>query len=674
MCGIAGFLEPAASAGQAAMRAVAGAMAERLTHRGPDANGVWCDTRAGIALGFRRLAIVDLSPAGNQPMNSKNGRYTIVFNGEIYNYRELKTSLEQAGTDGWRGASDTEIMLEAFARWGLEETLKSLNGMFAIALWDRRERTLTLARDRIGEKPLYYGWSGRSFLFGSELKALAAHPAWRGEIDRGALSLLLRYDYIPGPYSIFENVAKLPPGHFLQIEAGEAVPGTIPSPQAYWSAGEAARRGAETPFQGGEEEAVEALDALLRDSIARRLEADVPVGVFLSGGIDSASVTGIAQAVSSQPVKTFSIGFEDPRLDEAPQAAAVARHLGTEHTELYATEAEALATVPDLPVVYDEPFADVSQIPTLILSRLTRRHVTVGLSGDGGDELFCGYPRYRRVAREWRRIAGLPGAVRRGAGGLSRAVPAGALDSGLGWMTAIAGPRRRWGRPGSKLRRRLEGLAVGDAMSLYRRHLIRWQGAKNLVPGGQTYETAYDREGPADALGTVLDQAMYRDAIAYLPDDILVKVDRASMAASLEARAPLLDHRLVEFAWSLPASMKLRRDAPHREQSKWILRQVLKRYVPEALTDRPKSGFDPPLGEWLRGSLRDWAEALLAPERMAREGFIDPAPVERCWREHTAGGRNRRHELWGVLSFQAWLERWGAESSQASPPKSLGNG
>ncbi len=669
MCGIAGFLERGANATPAAMRSAVKAMAQRLTHRGPDANGIWCDHQAGIALGFRRLAILDLTPTGNQPMASSDGRYTVVYNGEIYNYRELKATLEHEGGTRWRGTSDTEVMLEAFARWGIERTLKSLNGMFAIAIWDKRERTLSLARDRLGEKPLYYGWSGKSFLFGSELKALAAHPAWSGEIDRGAVSLLLRYDYIPGPHAIFENIAKLPPGHFLQIKVGVAVPGTVAPAQPYWSAAEAALRGLEAPFEGSEDEAVEALDALLRDAIALRLEADVPVGVFLSGGIDSATITGIAQAVSRRPVNTFSIGFEDPRFDEAPEAAAVAKHLGTDHTELTATEAEALATVPDLPVVYDEPFADISQIPTLMLSRLTRRHVTVGLSGDGGDELFCGYPRYRRAAREWQRIAGLPEALRRGAGGMARAVPAGALDAGLGWMTAIAGRRRRWGRPGSKLRWRLEGLASPGAMAVYRQQLTRWQGVERLVPGSQNYETAYDRGGPSDALGTVLDQAMYRDAIAYLPDDILVKVDRASMAASLEARAPLIDHRLVEFAWSLPASMKLRGG-----QSKWILRQVLKRYVPEGLTDRPKSGFDPPLGEWLRGSLRDWAEALLAPERLAREGFIDPRPVQRCWREHIGGGRNWRHELWGVLSFQAWLERWGAASAGEDTSETAENG
>ncbi len=673
MCGITGFLEPSAGATPAAMRAMVKAMAQRLTHRGPDANGIWCEHRAGIALGFRRLAILDLTLTGNQPMASSNGRYVLVFNGEIYNYRELKSALEQAGVKSWRGTSDTEVMLEAFARWGIERALKSLNGMFAIAIWDKHERTLSLARDRIGEKPLYYGWSGRSFLFGSELKALASHPAWKGEIDRGAVSLLLRYDYIPGPHAIFENIAKLPPGHFLQVKASEAAPGACPPAQPYWSAAEAALSGLEAPFTGSDDEAIEALDALLRDAVALRLEADVPVGVFLSGGIDSATISGIAQAVSRQPFKTFSIGFEDPRFDEAPQAAAVAKHLRTDHTELYATDGEALATIPELAVVYDEPFADISQIPTLMLSRLTRQYVTVGLSGDGGDELFCGYPRYQRAVREWRRIAGLPSVVRHGAGGLARAVPARALDAGLGWMTAIAGNRRRWGRPGSKLRQRLEELSAPGAMAVYHHQLMRWQGVDQLVLASEPYDTAYDREGPGDALGTVLDQAMYRDAIAYLPDDILVKVDRASMAASLEARAPLIDHRLVEFAWSLPASMKLRDG-----QSKWILRQVLKRYVPERLTDRPKSGFDPPLGEWLRGSLRDWAESLLAPERLTREGFIDPRPVQRCWREHISGGRNWRHELWGVLSFQAWLERWGAaptgSDTGAEPSESVGNG
>ena len=671
MCGIAGFLDRGAGASPAAMRAAVGAMARSLTHRGPDADGMWCDAKSGIALGFRRLAIVDLTPTGNQPMASADGRYMLVYNGEIYNYRDLKAALEQEGVTGWRGTSDTEVMLEAFARWGIEKTLKSLNGMFAVAIWDKRERTLTLARDRIGEKPLYYGWSGKAFLFGSELKALAAHPDWAGTIDRGAISLLLRYDYIAGPRTIFTNIAKLPPGNFLQIKADAANPGARLSPQPYWSPAEAALRGAETPFAGSEDDAVEALDALLRDAIALRLEADVPVGVFLSGGIDSATVAGIAQAVSHQPVRSFSIGFEDPRFDEAPAAAAVAKHLGTNHTELYASEADILATVADLPVVYDEPFADISQIPTLILSRLTRQHVTVGLSGDGGDELFCGYPRYQRADREWQRIAGIPGAARRGAGALARTLPAATLDAGLGWMTAIAGRRRRWGRPGSKLRRRLEGLSAPGPMDIYRNHLTRWRGVEHLVPGSEIYETAYDRGGPTDASGSVLDQAMYRDALAYLPDDLLVKVDRASMSASLEARAPLIDHRLVEFAWSLPSSMKLRDG-----QSKWILRQVLNRYVPQILTDRPKSGFDPPLADWLRGDLRDWAEALLAPDRLANEGYIDPRPVRRCWREHIAGARNWRHELWGVLSFQAWLERWGspAAATSATAPESAGIG
>lgn len=640
------------------MRDVARAMAEAIRHRGPDADQHWADEEAGIAFGFRRLAIIDLSPTGSQPMRSADGRYVVMTNGEIYNYQDLRARLAQDDIETWRGTSDTEVLVTAIAQWGIEAALKAANGMFACAVWDRKTRTLTLARDRMGEKPIYYGWSngggsGSVFLFGSELKALAAHPGWDRPINRGAVDLLLRNDYIPGPHSIFEGIWKLPPGHSLTLPAADAAPGALPAPEPYWPAAERALDCAATPFTGSEDEAVEALDALLRETIALRLVADVPVGAFLSGGIDSATVVGIAQAVSAQPVNSFTIGFEDPRFDEAPHAAAIAAHLGTNHTELYANETDALACVADLPTVYDEPFADVSQIPTLLLSRLTRQHVTVGLTGDGGDELFAGYARYGRLVRDWDRIRAWPPALKTAAGAAARTLPAEAIDGALGWTTAVVGTKRRRARVGTKLRRRLERAACDDPLALYRGAVRRWEDVPDLVPGAPHLDTVFERDLSLGRLSSVADQAMVIDALGYLPDDLLVKVDRASMSTGLEARAPLLDHRIVEFAWSLPTDFKLRGG-----QTKIALRRVLSRYVPESLTDRPKSGFDPPLQTWLRGALRDWAEALLDPVKLKRDGWIAADPVRRRWREHVSGGRNWRQELWNVLSFQAWLEQW----------------
>jgi len=652
MCGIAGFLEPKAKRKAPVMREIARAMADAIQHRGPDGEHRWADPDVGVAFGFRRLAIIDLTPTGNQPMRSADGRFVAMQNGELYNYQALRGELEQAGKSVWRGTSDTEVLVEAIAYWGLEAALKKANGMFALAVWDRKARRLSLARDRMGEKPLYYGWSGDTFLFGSELKALAAHPAWDRPISRGAVDLLLRYDYVPGPNTIFDGIFKLPPGHRLTLE-GNATPGSLDDPEEYWSAAKAALRGTERPFAGDESDAAAALEALLREAVSMRLVADVPVGAFLSGGIDSASIVGIAQAVSGRPVNSFTIGFEDPRFDEAPQAAAVAVHLGTNHTELYANEADALACVAELPASFDEPFADISQIPTLLLSRLVREHVTVGLTGDGGDELFCGYPRYQRFARDWAKANALPGSIRAAAGNLGRSLPAAAIDAAFGWPTAVAGERKRWGRPGEKLRRTLERTGCRDLSEFYRSYVSRWSGVRHLVPGAPDLETVFDRDNGLHGLANPLDRAMVLDALGYLPDDLLVKVDRASMAASLEARAPLLDHRIVEFAWSLPAGFKCRDG-----KTKRVLRQVLDRYVPETLTDRPKAGFDPPLGAWLRGELRDWAEALIDPVRLNREGWIAPDPVSRRWREHLNGGRNWRQELWNVLAFQSWLEWW----------------
>jgi asparagine synthase (glutamine-hydrolysing) len=649
MCGIAGLLAVGDAPPEAALARDVAAMAAALKHRGPDDAGDFVDAAAGLALGFRRLSIIDLTATGHQPMASPDGRHVIVFNGELYNYREIKRALEQEGIGGWRGRSDTEVMLAALTHWGPERALAAFNGMFAFALWDRRDRVLTLARDPLGEKPLYYGWSGNHFLFGSELKALMAHPAWDGVIDRGALALFLRLDYVPGPHSIFRGVFKLQPGHMLQLDAGRARRGWLPAPRAYWSAATVARAAAAAPFRGTEAEAEARLDALLRDAVALRLEADVPLGTFLSGGIDSSCVTAVMQAVSERPVSTFTIGFDDPKYDEAPAAAAVARHLGTRHTELYVGEADALELVRDLPRLYDEPFADVSQLPTLLLSRLTRRHVTVALSGDGGDELFGGYPRYQRLAREWPRVAALPAPLRAGFGRLAEAVPVDALNAQLGRRLAFGG---RPARPGDRLSRRLRGWGAASPIDLYRRYVSRWQGVGRLVPGAPDLPTVFDRAAEA-AMPTPAETAMVLDALGYLPDDLLVKIDRASMAYGLEARAPLLDPRIAAFAWSLPVELKLRDGG-----GKWLLRRVLARYVPEALTDRPKRGFDPPLGAWLRGELRDWAEDLLDPAGLAADGLIDPRPVRERWIEHLAGHRNWRHELWSVLSFAAWRRHW----------------
>jgi asparagine synthase (glutamine-hydrolysing) len=648
MCGITGFLEPAARP-PAELLAAVEAMSAALQHRGPDDAGHFIDGPAGLALGFRRLSIIDLTATGHQPMASPDGRYVIIFNGELYNYREIKSALEQEGVGGWRGRSDTEIMLAALGRWGIDRALAAFNGMFAFALWDRRDRVLTLARDRLGEKPLYYGWVGGTFLFGSELKALMAHPAWDGTIDRGALALFLRLDYVPGPHSIFRGIRKLSPGHILQLDAGRAGPDHMPEPRAYWSAASVARAAAAEPFRGSAAEAEAQLDSLLRDAVALRLEADVPLGTFLSGGIDSSSVTAAMQAVSPRPIATFTIGFDDPKYDEAPAAAAVARHLGTRHTELYVGDADALALVQDLPRLYDEPFADFSQLPTLLLARLTRRHVKVVLSGEGGDELFGGYPRYQRLAREWPRVAAMPAPLRAGFGRLGEAVPVDALNAQLGRRFAFGGRPRR---PGDRLSRRLQGWGAATPIDLYRHYVSRWRDVERLVPDAPALATVFDRAAEA-AMPSPAETAMVLDALGYLPDDLLVKIDRASMAFGLEARAPLIDPRIAAFAWSLPLDFKLRDGG-----GKWLLRRVLARYVPETLTDRPKRGFDPPLGAWLRGELRDWAEDLLDAGRLGADGLIDPRPVRERWAEHLAGHRNWRHELWSVLSFAAWRRHW----------------
>jgi asparagine synthase (glutamine-hydrolysing) len=628
MCGLTGFLDASGAMAAEAMARVIEAMATTIHHRGPDDGGSWIDPSAGIALGSRRLAIVDLSQEGHQPMFSASGRYVIAFNGEIYNYREIREELDQLGAR-WRGGSDTEVLLAAVERWGLEAALKRTVGMYALALWDRNERVLRLARDRMGEKPLYYGWFGSTLLFGSELKTFRPHPRFEPAVDRGAVALFLRHGYVPSPWSIFENVRKLPPAAIATIpeRAGPAEM-TISS---YWSAGEAAARGQRQPFSGDESEAKAALDACLRRSVREQMVADVPVGAFLSGGIDSSTLVALMQALGDRPTRTFTIGFNEGEFNESEHARAVAAHLGAEHTELYVSPEDALNVIPHLPRIYDEPFADPSQIPTAALARLTRRHVTVSLSGDGGDELFGGYERYFRAER-LRAMAGrVPGPMRWATLAGSNLAPERFVPRRVGEVAELlADPREE---------------------TIYRSRMTTWPEAESVAIGADRRATAFADPAAWTAVDGYANRMMHLDQISYLPDDILVKVDRASMAASLESRAPFLDHRVVEFAWSLPLSMKMRDGT-----GKWLLRRVLDDYVPASLIDRPKMGFGIPLAAWLRGPLRAWAEELLDEGRLSREGFLDPKPIRAAWAEHLAGVRDCRYRLWTVLMFQAWRD------------------
>jgi len=651
MCGLTGFLGGMPPLGGRSEPAVLKGMRDAIAHRGPDDAGLWHNEEQRIGLAHCRLSIVDLSAAGHQPMRSASGRYVIVFNGEIYNHSTLRMALESTCcAPAWRGHSDTETLLAGFDAWGIEDTVGRAIGMFAFAVWDANDRVLTLARDRIGEKPLYYGWQGRGnqavFLFGSELKALCAHPAFDAAIDRTALSLQMRHNYIPAPFSIYEGIAKLPAGCLLTVSLAQREPKIW----AYWSGMQAALSGAAHPFNGSKEQAVDALDALLKDAVRGQMMADVPLGAFLSGGIDSSTVVALMQAQSSRPVKTFSIGFHEEGYDEAQYAKAVARHLGTDHTELYVTARQAMAVIPRLPEIYDEPFSDPSQIPTFLVSQLARRHVAVSLSGDAGDELFCGYERYRMTASLWRKMAAGPLPLRRlAARGLTGISPQ--TWNRLAHTLERVLPRSlRIANFGDKIHKGAGALEAGSVDALYQRLASHWHDPASLVIGGSNAPGAYADKAAAAALDPIA-RMMALDMLTYLPDDILLKVDRAAMNVSLETRVPFLDHRVVEFAWRLPQSLKLRDG-----QSKWILRQVLYRYVPPALVERPKMGFGVPIGEWLRGPLRDWAETLLDESRLRSEGYFRPGPVRRKWSEHLSGQRNWAYYLWDVLMFQAWYE------------------
>lgn len=665
MCGFSGFLVTPSIAPDN-YKGVVTAMALAIQHRGPDDSGAWVDTEAGIALGHRRLSIIDLSPAGHQPMTSASGRFVIAFNGEIYNHLELRGELASAAAaPAWRGHSDTETLLAAFEQWGVEATLSRTVGMFAIALWDKRERTLHLVRDRFGEKPLYYGWANGAFVFGSELKALRAYPGFANPVCREALLLYFRFTYVPAPYSIYQGIYKLEPGCLLSIH-GEPPTSAPAEPlrlaaayqgltlSRWWSLAQVVETGVQRLIID-EREALAALEGRLLDAVRLQSQADVPLGAFLSGGVDSSAIVSLMQSQVSRPVKTFTIGFEEAKFDESAYARAVAQHLGTEHTEMFVSAAEARAVIGKLPTMYDEPFADSSQIPTHLVCQAARQQVAVALSGDAGDELFGGYYRYFWGPRIWNRLAWMPFPLRRTLGAAILSVSVGGWDSLGGslnrWLTRTAGITNV-GSKAHKLATRLGHVRNLD--DLYLSLISEWSAPELLVraDGAQLRE-------PSSLLADALPNAgvnesslrmMVQDSLTYLPDDILCKVDRAAMAVSLETRVPYLDHRVVELAWQLPLSMKIRGN-----EGKWALRQILYNHVPRKLIERPKAGFAIPVGQWLRGPLRDWADDLLNEQRLRREGYLHPVPIRQRWAEHLSNHHDHTASLWAVLMFQAWL-------------------
>jgi len=654
MCGIAGFWDTQHRFTIDESKGMLGGMTDAIRYRGPDDEGTFQDTGAGVFLGHRRLSIVDLSPFGRQPMASPTGRYVIVFNGEVYNHTRLRPELEKTGYP-WRGHSDTEVILAAIEHWGLEGAVNRFIGMFAMAVWDRQQRSLVLVRDRLGVKPLYYGWVGGAFVFASELKAFEAMPGFDNAVDRDALCLYMRHNCVPAPHSIYRGIRKLMPGTLLRVDVDlarvEAQESTLASrTSAFWSAREVAEKGVADPTMWSDADAVRELDALLRDAVALRMEADVPLGAFLSGGVDSSTVVSLMQTQSSRPVKTYSIGYEYGDYDEAQHARAVARHLGTDHHELYVTVEDALRVVPVLPSMYDEPFADSSQIPTFLVSKMARQDVTVSLSGDGGDELFGGYNRYFWGGRLRRGMGAIPRPLRRGFASILRAHGE-VFGAAFEYSNRYSPRAFRLRNPRSKVATLADMLGAASDDERYRLLVSHWRDPAAVVRGGRELPTALtDRTRRARLLDPVA-RMMATDLVSYLPDDILTKVDRASMAVSLEARVPILDHRVVEFAWRLPMAQKLRNG-----QGKWLLRQVLYQYVPQSLIDRPKMGFGVPIEHWLRGPLRDWAESLLDERRLRDDGYFDPVPIRTMWQQHLAGTANEQYRLWDVLMFQAWSD------------------
>ena len=641
VCGIAGFAfsTPArvADPAQVALR-----MANRLVHRGPDDSGCWSDERFGVGLGHRRLAIVDLSTTGHQPMLSHDGRLAMVFNGEIYNHHELRRELIREGT-AFRGHSDSEVIVEAFNSWGIENTLPRLIGMFAIALWDRQSAELSLIRDHLGIKPLYWMHQAGSLIFASELKALSEYPGWCPKLDRDALVAFMRHGYIPAPRSVYQGVEKLLPGQWLKFGQDRN-----PEISFYWDFRSVAAQSVADRVDLPMSEATDRLDELLRDAVGKQMIADVPLGALLSGGIDSSLVAALMQSQSDRPVKTFSIGFSEANYDEAPEARKVATHLGTDHCELYVDPVHALEVIPNIPVWYDEPFADSSQIPTYLVCEMTRRNVTVVLSGDGGDELFAGYNRYIHAAQTWKQINRFPHKLRQLIGESLRHIPERSFDS----IASLLPKKLRPSQFGNKAHKALEGIVARNGNALYRQLISTWRDPENLILGATEPRGLIWQDDALQAFTDLTDRMQYLDTVTYLPDDILTKVDRASMAVSLEARVPLLDHRVVEYAWSLTPHLKIQQG-----RGKLILRNLLERYVPSHLTERPKMGFGVPIDNWLRGPLRDWAENLLAEKRLADQGLLNPAPIRARWNSHLQSD-NWAYQLWNVLMLQAWLDEY----------------
>ncbi len=648
MCGIAGLFTSIPQTDDQLRDTVAG-MSAALAHRGPDDHGLWLDAEAGVGLGFRRLAIIDLSAEGHQPMTSASGRFTLIFNGEVFNFAELRRELVESGRR-FRGHSDTEVMLAAFEAWGVEPAVRRFVGMFAFALWDKQTRALHLVRDRLGIKPLYVFRAPGIIAFASELKALLAHPAFDRSLNRDALAAYLRLLYVPAPASIFRSTTKLQPGHILTVHRPDL---PLPAATPYWRLTDVARDGLAHPLAGSDEEILEEADRLLSEAVGLRMYADVPLGAFLSGGIDSSLVVALMQERSERPVQTFTVGFGNQHYDESAHAARVAHHLGTAHVGVTLSEDDLRAALPRLPDLFDEPLADPSQLPTLLVSRVARGHVTVALSGDGGDELFAGYNRYVVGRSAIRAAAALPAAARRAIGSI---IGSGSPESwnilGRG-MQALLRRRAADPRLGEKFYRLRMLTAGGSQAALYRSLVSFWPDPTRLVPGALENGFAAERAWAELPNEAVLDRMMLADQLEYLPDDLLAKVDRASMAVGLEARVPLLDHRVVEFSWRLPARFKIRHG-----RSKWLLRQLLSRRVPNAIVERPKMGFSVPIDDWLRGPLRSWAEELLSASQLEAEGVFDSAPIRRTWSDYVAGRSAAGLGLWAVLVFQAWRDQW----------------
>lgn len=648
MCGIIGFSKKNVNFLNAS-----DLMLNKIMHRGPDSHGVWFEESSPLILGHVRLSIIELSDSGNQPMISECGRYVLVLNGEIYNHQSLRKQLAESGlVINWRGHSDTETLLSCFVAWGLEKTLQATIGMFAIAVWDKKEKVLTLARDRMGEKPLYWGWSNDLLIFASELKAMKAHPEFEAIIDRDALTLLLRHCYIPAPYSIYKGIQKLMPGHMLQIPLqGNLSQSKNAISRPYWSLNKVVEQGLANPFVGSPEAAVDALEKQLKNSVADQMLADVPLGAFLSGGVDSSTVVALMQSQSDMPVRTFTLGFNEPGYNEAEHAKAVAKHLGTEHTELYVQPDHALSVIPNLANMYCEPFADSSQIPTFLVSQLAKQHVSVALSGDAGDELFGGYNRYMAAQKVWGPVQKMPSFVRHLAAGGLRSLSPNSWDKLFELAKPMLPKRFQLSIPGEKARKLSEVLTLSSGEDFYRQLTSHWTDPASVVINGQEPITLLTDPSAWPKTDCLEHAMMAMDAQTYMSDDILVKVDRAAMANSLETRTPMLDHRVVELAWKMPLEYKIRDG-----QGKWLLRQVLYKYVPKDLIERPKAGFGIPLANWLRGPLREWAEALLDEKRLEQEGYFRPAPIRKLWLEHLSGKRNWQYHLWNILMFQAWLE------------------